>query len=190
MALKEELSINYAHFAENKDSVAILTLHKSRKIRHCCTAEFFTEAFKKYEEAYPDELLDLKALNSACNTFIDMYSVKHKDDFAYLIRHPELTTEPDYLAKKNALRMKFDCSDENQKEAFEYLKNLAPKHRILPIERITKQFVVREGFEYYTEQLALRMMKNLQDMNKNREEICEESKEMINLIWSIAAQNV
>lgn len=186
---KQELIIGYSEYAKEKDSVAILALGRSRKIMHCCSGAFFSIAFDSYDEEIPEALVDLKLWHDVCRKFTDMFSIRFKEDFSYLIRHPEFTERPDHYPVKNALRMKFDCDDPVERAAYDYLRAMLPKNRILPIDKIMKYYLVLNENSFFIHQSALRLMEYLQKMNKDAEDLKPETRRVIDMIWDISCKN-
>jgi hypothetical protein len=184
---KLELIISYSQYAKEKESVALLALGRSRRIIHCCSGEFFSIAYDYYDESVPEPLVDLKLWHDVCSEFTSTFSISYKEDFSYLIRHPEFTEEPDHYPMKNALRMKFDYEEPKQRAAYDYLRGILPKNRIIPIEKIMKHYLVLTENEFFIRQSVLRLMRYLQDMNRNEKELSDETKRIIDMIWDISS---
>lgn len=184
MAKKKDLIVSYSD--EFEDSLIIITLQRSRKLRHCCSAAFFTEAYVSYNPDIPMEFMELISWREVCRKFVKMYSIKFKEDFFYLIRHPEFTEPPECATKKNTLRFNFDCEIDEQRKACEYLSDIKPRNRIIPVEKMMKQLLIKEQNEFFLNQNAMRLMRKLQNMNGACEEITDTTRQMVDLIWDIA----
>ena len=72
-----------------------------------------------------------------------------------------------------------------QAKAFEWLNSFKPRERIDEALKVVRQYLIKNQDEYYIEQLALQYMKNLQEMNRTSKELLDETKRVVDIIWSI-----
>lgn len=166
------------------ESLAILMLHKAKRIKKCQRCELFTKAYINYDPTIPRDLLALREMTDICSAFIKIFKIKFKEDILYLVRHPELTKKSEKMGERKTIRITFDRSDRERDIACRFLENSKSRARFSVVDEIMHQFFVVSQDQYYLEQSALRLMEHLQNTNSNSAEFHPIVTSMVDVIWA------
>lgn len=169
------------------DNIIYIALGKARRLGYYNGAALFTQAFKNYDENLPEEYTELQSAKKTSAAFLDNYNIKYKEDILYVIRHPELHPK-DIIEKLDTRRrmLIFDGESRDPAEiaAVKYLEGIQRRERAGIIDKIVRQYFVRNGNEFYFKQKAAKLYYYMCEHAEFTDGNVQDSiKELIEMIW-------
>lgn len=183
--LKKDLYFYFNNSDAYKYDVALLCLNRRRGYMHMPCADLIAIAYDEFDQTYPENFLMLDAENRACRFFVENYNITFREDIIYLINHPEYVKEPDRNPEVTYKKIRFNIADKLQANAYEWLNEFKPRERIDEALKVVRQYLIKSQDEYFIEQMALQKIMNLREMNRTSEVLLDDTKHVVDVIWSI-----
>lgn len=179
------------------ETLTIIVLGKSRSMGYRASSELFCEAFRSYDPDFPVEALGVIAAANMASHIRKKWNVKHKEDFLFLLRHPELVGVSKVLYKRPRRKIVLRFYDlelpgnEYKVEAYNYLKEMRPVARGTAINKVLSQYLILTGNEIYTEQAIVRISEGfLASAEYNAHgELVGRYKEIVDTLWDCIDEN-
>lgn len=182
---KKDLYFYFNNFDAYEYDITLLCINRRRGFMRMPCSELIAVAFSKYDESYPDDALFLDAQYNSCRHFVENYNISFKEDIIYLLNHPEFVKEPEKNPVVTYKKIRFNVADALQQKAYEWLNGFKPRERIDEAIKVVRQYLIKNGDEYYIEQMTLQKMRNLRRMNGPSGSLSDETKHYIDVIWNI-----